>query len=247
MSLSRRTLLRSAGVAALGVPATSCGGVVAPTAMTFLRTIGLKLVEGFGMAIGEDIAEDVLGLISSMTDLLPQDKGDRVGDTVVAAASQIVDDANFKMAVAANFVKGGGMSDEELTSYAVHLNADNAVKAPSVVTFGLTLLARESLDGTLEELRKSGREPNYPAIHAEIRERLSINFCELVKGSERLDQFGVFRALTTRRKNIEFEWDPTTSMTEQSRLTIRNGVVMRGKVDWDHSRDIAIPSHLIWD
>jgi hypothetical protein len=246
MSLTRRALLRSAGVAALGVPASSCA-VAAPSAMTFLRTIGLKLVEGFGMSLGEEIADGVRYLVSSAADLLPQDKGEQVGDAVVAAASEIVDDANFKVAVAANFTSGGGMSDEQLTSYAVHLNADSEVVAPSVVTLGLTLLARESLDGTLEEHRKSGTQPDYPAVHAEIRERLSINFCELIEGSEQLNQFGVFRVLTTNRRNIEFEWDPTTSRTEQCRLTIRNGVVMKGKVDWDHSRDIAIPSHLIWD
>ncbi|HEX2130005.1 MAG TPA: hypothetical protein VHH15_00490 [Actinophytocola sp.] len=246
MAIARRTLLRSAGVAAFGLPATSCLGV-APGAVTFLRTVGLKLAEGFGMAVGSDIAAGVHDLVSLATEKLPQDKGERIGSTVVAAASKIVDDANFKVAVAANFKQGGGLEDEELTSYAVHLNADGEITAPSVVTLGLCLLARESLDATIADHKSNGQRPNLPAIHEWIRERLSINFCEPIGGSERLDQFGVFRVLTTQRRNIEFEWDPTTSSTEQCRLTIRDGIVMKGLTEWTTTRNIPIPSHLVWD
>lgn len=243
MPVSRRTLLRSAGAVALGVPLAACGPAAVPGALALLRTIGNKLVEGFGMALGEDIALGARELVVTAASRLPRDKGDQVGDTVLAAASTIVDATNTKAAAAANFRHG-----DELTSYAVHLNAEGHIVIPTIFTFALTLLAREGLDAAEQEAARTGRQPDWPTVRADIRERLSINYCERTDGSDRLDQYGRFRALTFRRRNIEVEWDPTTSRTKQCRLVIRNGTDLQGAAPrWEAERTIPIPSHLVFD
>jgi hypothetical protein len=49
-------------------------------------------------------------------------------------------------------------------------------------------------------------------------------------------------------RNIQIEWDPNERRTEQCRLTIREGVVLKGRrPQWDYEHDFAIAPYQIWD
>jgi hypothetical protein len=243
MAVSRRTVLRGASIGLVGAGAAftaSCAA--APLAGRFLVTVGTKLVEGFGMAIGNALVDQVPAALASIADLLPDDKGERVGEAMYGYASKVVDSTNLRAAIATNFTKSGSLSDDELTSYAVHDNADGNICVPSVVTLGVGYLASALC---AERLRGGTQKA---AVQQHLREELSLNVCELIDGSELLNEYGKFRAVTPYARNVEIEWDPTDSATEQCRLTIRYGVVMKGRPDdWERTIDLNIPTYSVWD
>jgi|SRR3954470_3834703 hypothetical protein len=242
MAVSRRTVLRGVSIGLVGASAASTAScAAAPLAGRFLATVGTKLLEGFGMAIGNALLDQVPAALASIADLLPDDKGDRVGEAMYGVASKVVDRTNLRAAIATNFTKSGSLSDE-LTSYAVHDNADGSICVPSVVTLGVGYLASslctERLQGGTQKA----------AVQQQLREELSLNVCELIEGSELLNEYGKFRAVTPYARNVEIEWDPTDSATEQCRLTIRYGVVMKGRPDdWERTIDLNIPTYSVWD
>jgi hypothetical protein len=248
MNISRRTVLRSTGAGLLalgGTTAASCS--VAPAAGRFLATVVSKLAEGFGLKAGEVAAEQLPDVVTHAIKQLPTDVGERVGSAVYGFASNVIDRTNLRAAVAANFKLSEEFEDDKLRSYAVHLNANGYITAPAVVTLGLALLAEKERETRLKDLTEKQRQANLPAIHAELRDQLSINVYELVDGSDQLDEFGIYRTVTSYGRNIEVEWDPTDSKTEQCRLTVRRGLVIKGRpATWETQHDIHIPSQFVW-
>jgi hypothetical protein len=210
--------------------------------------VALKLAEGFGLSTGEALAGEVPEAMAALVDLLPDDKGEQVGSAVYGYASDVVDKTNLRAAVAMNFVRSTKGEDDELTSYAVHANADGNIRVPSIVTLGVGYLAATMCDERLAALPKNQRDADRLAVQEQLRQELSINVFELIDGSELLNEFGVYRTVTPYSRNIEIEWDPTESRTEQCRLTVRYGVVMKGRpVAWDRTIDLNIPTYQIWD
>jgi hypothetical protein len=59
-------------------------------------------------------------------------------------------------------------------------------------------------------------------------------FYKLVNGFNLLTEFGAYRTVTFHNKNVEIEWDPTDRKTEQCRLTVRQGLIVKGRpADWE--------------
>lgn len=249
MSIPRRTVLRAGGASLLGLgglSATSCSA--APAAGRFLLTVASWLGQGFGLKAGEIAAEKLPDAVNAAVSELPSDVGNKVGSAVYGFASNVVDRTNLRVAVAANFKRSETAQSEELRSYSIHLNSDGYVHAPSVVTLGLAMLAEKKQYQILQGLSAEQQQAQLPTIQAQLRNELSINVYELVNGSDLLNEFGVYRTVTFYNQNVEIEWDPTDSKTEQCRLTVRQGLIIKGRsANWDLEYDINIPSYQIWD
>ena len=206
-------------------------------------TVLTNLAEGFGHTIGEAAGDKVPEAIDGVFRSLPTAYGQRVGNAVYGFASNIEDKTNLRAAVAANFRTSADMADDELRSVAIHLNSEGYIEAPGVVTLGLALMAERERP----TLAQSNPGADIATIQATLRDRFSINVFELIAGSDLLNKYSVHRAITTHGENVEIEWDPTDSATEQCRLTVRRGLVVKGRAPrWDSSYDINIPSYEVW-
>lgn len=240
MEISRLTLLRAGAVGASGAILPALGGcAAAPSAAKFLTMMATKLGEAFAMTVGTMAAEEVPAVVAGAFNRL-KTAGELHGQGVYGYAQNLADVTGLRAAVAANFLVDG-----ELRSYSTHINSSENVTAPSVVTFGIAQLAR------VHRLAREKRKPpaQHAAIQVELRAEFSINVWKLIKGDEDLNKFGVYRAITADNRNIEVEWDPTQSRTEQSRLVVKRGKVIKGMPPrWEDAQVVlGIPSHHIWD
>lgn len=253
MHVSRRTLLRATAAGALGTgtagAAAGCASL-APKAFRFLKTIVGYLGEGIGLEIGSSLVQNVPDMVNKAAVLLPDDKGDQV-DGAYGYATQFVTatdpTAELHVAVAANYVDSTGFGDEVLSSWAVHNNINGHIKVPAVISFGLGRFAiarKTSLLSTWGQAR-------LPEIYARVRQEMSVNVFERIDSDEDpglLTEHATYRVITFLDRNIEIEWDPNKSRTEQCRLTIREGVVLKGRrPQWDYEHDFPIAPYQIWD
>ena len=69
---------------------------------TVLRGASIGLV---GASVAVTASCEVPAALASIAGLLPDDKGDRVGEAMYGAASKVVDRTNLRAAIATNFTR----------------------------------------------------------------------------------------------------------------------------------------------
>jgi hypothetical protein len=253
MHVTRRTVLRAgvAGAIAAGTGAGAGGcAAVAPGARRLLTTVLGFLVEGAGLELGGSLVRNAPDIVRSAAAQLPTDKGEQAG-SVYGYASEFVTatgpTAGLHVAVAANYVDSPPVGDEVLSSWAVHNNVDGYLTVPAVISLGLGRFAIARKDSLLS----TWGEKHLAEVYARVRQEMSVNVYERVDSDDEpglITERAVYRVSTFVDRNIEIEWDPNERRTEQCRLTIREGVVLKGRApDWAYEHDFAIAPYQIWD
>lgn len=250
MHVTRRTLLRAgaASAVAVGTAAGTAGCSKAAGVNRMLNTALRWLGEGAGMELGASLVRAVPGKVQDAVSRLPTDKGDQVHG-VYGYASEFVTatdpTADLQVAVAANYLDAPLFEDEVLSSWAVHNNVDGFIKVPAIISLGL---------GRFAVARKTALLPTMPLpeLYARVRLEMSVNVHERIDSDEedlgQITQRAVYQVSTFLDRNIQIEWDPNERGTEQCRLTIREGVVLKGRRPrWDYEHDFAIAPYQIWD
>jgi hypothetical protein len=223
-----------------GLSLTSCGGAGIAAAGPFLKILGTAVVQGFGMKIGDALASDMPEWLRAGFDHLQGLTAEGVNQAVLAVAPELADASQIRGLVAGNFV-----IDQKVHSQAVHDNNGQPVNLPSVMTLGLALLAKQKA----EQLVALDPTISSDVALALMRAELQLNVAGVADGEDSLGSKVRYRAVTVDDRSIEVEWDPTTSNTELSRLSVRRGLVLKGKDPiWeeDSSIEIGIPSYKLW-
>jgi hypothetical protein len=240
----RRDLIKGAaafsGTALLGLGGSGCGAAALVAAGPFLEQVAVAVVAGLIL----DHADEAVGVLASAYDQLQRFDESKATQTIVAVSPIIEDVAEIRGLVAGNFVV-----NEKAHSRAVHVQGSGSIELPSVVTLGLALFAKRRIEVATAGLDQPSADEARGMVAAQLRNELQVNILSVVSGEDSLGTKVLYRAITADDRNLEIEWEPTESYTEQSRLTIRRGYVLRGKDPvWeeDSTVEIGIPYYKLW-
>lgn len=250
--ISRRQVLSLAGVGAVTVASVSgCAAVGAEGIQALLSTTANSALQAFGLAIGTEIAAEA-------SDLAKQLLGETLAQLSTAIAQQ--PDAlvygyatNLKAMTPLRTLVSGSfqttVNNVETWDARVTLrNGDDFVTVPPPLSLGAALFAQRELSASLEAIAADKRAAQKPSIQQALRNEYSIKVWEKISGGDTVGEPATFRAVTTNGRNLEVEWDPTDSRTEQTRVTIREGLVLKGQdPKWSSTLEKGIPSYLLWD
>lgn len=250
VAVPRRSLLALGGLAATSMASAGLAGCsAAPGVTNFLSYLGKQVAQGFGVTAGEKIAEgseklvaDLVAELGALTDAT------MTGSPLYGYATDWDKPSPMRAMVAAAFQQGGGPS-MSWQSHSALVNSEEPVLLPSVIALGAAMFAQEELRKRLLDVAAADRKAAASRIQADLRSNYAIVVWEKIEGDgDSITNRATFRAITRMNRNLEVMWDPTTEKTEQSRIQIREGLVVKGvSPSWDSTYVRGIPSHLIWD
>lgn len=253
--LSRRQFLHGSatigvGTVIGGVAIMGCAAPAAISASPFLATLASGLAAGLGMTWGDEIGAATTDLVGDAANYLLQRFDHEPIATVWASATNWQDVSAVRGMVAGNFSAG-----DESESWTVYDNLDEYFQVPSVVALAIAELSKRVLNSRLPDVPPGERndknsDEKVTRVIRRLRREMVIVEAERIEGSlADLTQASTHRLVMADDQNIEVEWDPTTSRTEQSRLTVRRGRVIKGRdAIWNEQEnfDLGIPSHRLW-
>lgn len=250
---NRRVALLGAGGVTCAALLSGCSPIT--TVGPFLSTVARYAQRGMGFVIGEQLGEmagsvgqDLVDLaISSLDEALEQ----RIGDPVFGYAQNInlAQDGLNAFLCASFDTPPEPFSSWRTDARAVLITNSEPVIVPAAIALGCFLYAQERIQEFLnaEAVAGENRLAREAELQSWFRANKGVRVYEQISGGESVGEDAVFRALTADDKNYEFEWRPSESLTTQTRLTIREGVVLQGRDPrWEHEVDVGIPSYKLW-
>lgn len=220
---------------------SGCGGAVnASAALPYLGKLMGWLAQGFAMEAGRIVAGQIPREVGeAYSKLAAVLKGD--GMEAVYGFSRVHLAGGRLGALVAGYLLDG----DRVNSRAVHDNGGELIYVPTVLSMGLGALGQKMLAASLNHESRPDRE----TAAAWVREALTVDTWEMVEGDDEIDKRGRYRALIAGGHNVEVEWDPSKSLTTQTRLTVRRGLLLQGRdPQWypHDSIDIGIPYRELW-
>lgn len=246
--LGRRALVRGAGAAALlGAGGVTLGCAAISGARPFLTLLGEKAAEGIGLTVGEDLGNEVTDLAGEALERLKEALGSSPDETLYGYAPTVEAPIPWSFLVAGLTPGEDDAPGEKNFDGAVDVDfVDYSMTIPAILALGFFYYTAQLFNEVpgQRQLSASRRRQTYE----QLRRDHAIEVYEFSDGDLPVTKSCVIEAVTTRGRNLQIEWDPTTERTEQSRLIVREGLRLKDEdPQWDRIEKWGIPSHKLWE
>lgn len=242
--LTRRAAVRGASALALGAASlpTLSGCAAIAGVRPFLALLGEKATEGFALTVGAQAADGLAGLAQEALGLVVDALDGDPQATLYGYAPDLDTEPPWAM-----FVAGSRDSTEDDFEGAVAVKlSDTVMSMPATLALGFFYYTADLFQAQSKGLSET--KAAKAARYLRLRRQCDVEVWELSDGDYKVTQPSTVDAVTAAGRNLRVEWNPSTERTEQSSLTVREGLWLKDHdPEWDVVWTWGIPSHRLWD